>query len=407
MEKILHYIFCFFNIINVFFREILFVWINNHFFSFFRFLKCIFLLLKNADVPAPRYSLEHYYPDMGKLSDARGYKHKEIYCDLSIIIPMYNSEKYIKECLDSILSQNTDYTYEIILMDDGSTDGTSKVIIPYLDNENIKLFRQKNSGQSSARNNALCESRGEYIMFVDSDDVLLADAIKNLMDAAKTNNSDIVEGNVTQFFAEITDDMLSDATTKPYVFSYKTNPRFVLPCLGYSVAKVYRRELWDTARFPEGYIFEDTITKFILRKQANKVVFIGVPVYGYRYVGNSSTRGAQSLKKLDSIWVYPKIVELCKQQDLPFDDTFYLLSLNHIGLLNYLTVSFQEESVRLAAFCELRNQLLSIREYRAKRIPPYFRLLEKAILDNNYNAWLYIAETIHKYKLLKKWREIN
>ena len=105
--------------------------------------------------------------------------------------------------------------------------------------------------------------------------------------------------------------------------------------------------------------------------------------------------------------VYPKIVQLCKSEKAPLDKTFYFLSLNHIGLLNYVTIRNQEDKIKFACFNEMRNQLLSIQSFRPKRMPKMFKLLEKAILTGNYEAWEKVAQTINEYRLLKKWREIN
>ena len=405
MKKFFHYFICAFNLIiktiNAVFRKV-----RNGFFVFFRLFKCAYLICKRDTLSPPKHDLSHYYTDPGKLSETKGYKHKNTKYDLSIIIPVYNVEKYIEECLNSVISQKTEYKYEVILVNDGSTDNTPSIVKPYLA-DNVKLINQENSGQSVARNNALYESSGKYIMFVDGDDILLPGAIQNLMDAVIKNTADISEGNVVWLYGAVTEDMLNDCKTKPHIESYERNPKFVLTCNGYSFAKVYRRELFESLRFPEGYIFEDVITKFILRRKANKVVFAGIPVYAYRYNNQSSSHGSISLKKLDSIWVYSRIVKLCLQENAPFDDIFYLLSLNHIGILDYITLKNQNECIKLACFNEMRAQLLSIKDYRTKGIPLFFKLIKKSILDNNIAAWLYIAETINKYQLLKKWREIN
>lgn len=178
-------------------------------------------------------------------------------------------------------------------------------------------------------------------MFVDGDDVLLPNAIENMMNEAYEKNADLVEGSVVNFQDNINEEMVKESETKYHVESNQTNPYFVLTCNGYSVAKVYRFELWKTLRFPEGYIFEDVITKFILRRKANKVVFLGESIYGYRQNLNSSTRGNDKFKLLDSIRVFPYIMLLCQQEEIPLDDVFYILALNHIGLLNYITLKIK------------------------------------------------------------------
>lgn len=101
-------------------------------------------------------------------------KHK-----FSLIIPAYNVEKYIKKCLDSVLNQT--YTnYEIIIINDGSTDNTSKILESYKSNKKIKIINQENKGLSSARNTGVSNAKGDYILFIDSDDFIEKELLETL-----------------------------------------------------------------------------------------------------------------------------------------------------------------------------------------------------------------------------------
>lgn len=117
---------------------------------------------------------------------------------VSIIVPVYNVEHYLKRCVDSILQQT--YTnIELILVDDGSTDKSGKICDTYCAaDDRITVIHQKNKGNSSARNNGYQQSTGEYFMFVDSDDSLSKQAITELVEAAETNNADIVIGTMNR-----------------------------------------------------------------------------------------------------------------------------------------------------------------------------------------------------------------
>lgn len=405
MSKLFHYLICSINLIRVYSVK-LFKGLYDSFFAFFGLIRCFLLLKTGSFVKKPEYELSSYYPDNGKLSSVKGYKNIKTSYDLSIIIPVYNTEKYIGECLDSVLSQNTDYSYEIILINDGSTDGTAEKISPYLNKENIKLLSQKNSGQSAARNNALFASSGRYIMFVDGDDILLKNSIQNLMNAATKENADIAEGEFIWFWdgAVITEEKIADSRKKPHIESYKSNPKFVLPCPGYSVAKVYRREMWETVRFPEGYIFEDTITKYILRRKANKVVFTGEPVYGYRSNSSSSTHSGMKPKLLDSIWVFRRYIELCEQENVPFDETFYAMAISSLAL-NIVVMKTVDKSLKASGFYELCRNYELIKKYKCGTLPIPLKISEKALQAKNISAWQYTAETIIKRNLIKNYRE--
>ncbi len=111
---------------------------------------------------------------------------------ISVIIPVYNVEKYLRECIDSVLSQ-TYKNYEIILVDDGSTDSSGKICDEYAEKyQHITVIYKKNSGPSQTRNMGLAVAKGEFIYFLDSDDYLVSDAFEKLIKTATTENADIV-----------------------------------------------------------------------------------------------------------------------------------------------------------------------------------------------------------------------
>ncbi len=118
--------------------------------------------------------------------------------DLSIIVPAYNVEEYIDDCIKSIKNQVTKYSIEIIIVNDGSTDSTDD-IIKRIDDERIIYIIQENKGLSAARNAGLNHATGRYVLFVDSDDILETSSIDMLMNEAANNNADIVVGGYYTF----------------------------------------------------------------------------------------------------------------------------------------------------------------------------------------------------------------
>ena len=116
--------------------------------------------------------------------------------DLSIIIPVYNAAPLLDRCLDSIFSQTTQYTYEVILVDDGSTDNSIEIIKSRKEKK-ITLYQQKNSGSSVARNKGIELARGEFIAFLDADDYWLNGFIEETLSFIKFDN-DLVAVNVAQ-----------------------------------------------------------------------------------------------------------------------------------------------------------------------------------------------------------------
>ena len=148
--------------------------------------------------PAPAgadKALESIWPDSGGgcLLD-RGTDWLDAQVDLSIIIPCYNNAPYLKACMDSVLGQETSYSFEAVVVDDGSTDETPAILAPYREDPRVKLLRQENKGHSGARNAGLSLCRGRYILFHDSDDTLLPGSIDALLRCAFENNADIALG---------------------------------------------------------------------------------------------------------------------------------------------------------------------------------------------------------------------
>lgn len=117
---------------------------------------------------------------------------------ISVIIPVYNVEKYLRECVESVLNQ-TYLNYEIILVDDGSTDSSGKICDEYSENEKVTVVHQKNAGLSAARNRGFDASRGEYVYYLDSDDYILPQTLSTLYSEATNNNSDVVFFDAVSF----------------------------------------------------------------------------------------------------------------------------------------------------------------------------------------------------------------
>ena len=138
--------------------------------------------------------LAGYSPDPGTTCVANNKLDPQF--DLQIIVPAYNAEKYIAQCLESALHQDTKYSYLITVVNDGSTDRTPEIIESYHVKfpDRIEVINQENKGFSGARNVALRVLKGRYITFLDSDDVLGEGAVETLLDAANMTDADIVQG---------------------------------------------------------------------------------------------------------------------------------------------------------------------------------------------------------------------
>ena len=176
---------------------------------------------------------------------------------ISIIIPIFNGEKYLKECVDSVLAQDHS-NIEVILVDDGSTDSTADICRAYaLQDARVRLIQQENGGLSKARNTGLDAANGDWIMFVDADDIVSGDICSTLLSLAKSEDADISSGDVIKFRGaepkpqnrERGDRCMNGAEYLQMV-AYREQP-----C--YACGRLYSRTILCGIRFTEGILFED------------------------------------------------------------------------------------------------------------------------------------------------------
>ncbi len=217
---------------------------------------------------------------------------------ISIIIPAYNVEKYIKKCLSSICSQNVDRKkYEVIVINDGSQDTTRKEIISSQQLfSNITHIDQKNSGPSAARNRGLDVAKGEFIWFVDSDDYIAVDALFYLLRVLEEQNPDIVQFNHKKVQEQQNSQMLSPSTVKlsSYVGeNFLTQKKFSPMVWLY----IYKRELLKkhNLRFLQGFLHEDEEFAPKAVYFAQQVLKIDKVIYYYRKRASSITTSKNNL----------------------------------------------------------------------------------------------------------------
>ena len=146
----------------------------------------------NISIKDYQKEIEHLFTPPEYKCD-KGLNYREETLDLSIIIPVYNGEKYLKECLASIFNNKTKYEYEVIVIDDGSSDDSMKILQSY-SKDNLIIKSQTNQGAAAARNQGLDLARGEYVAFIDSDDYISDDYIEKLVCEGKEKKADVQSG---------------------------------------------------------------------------------------------------------------------------------------------------------------------------------------------------------------------
>ena len=233
---------------------------------------------------------------------------EENYNDLiSIIIPVYNVEKYLRKCIDSVLEQ-TYKNIEVILVDDGSTDNCGKICDEYLLKDGrIKVIHKENGGLSDARNKGIDASNGKYIMFVDSDDYVDKDMIKLLYNSLINSGADMSicrfvhvdeAGNVTNDFNESLpcENMILTSEHALRWFAVEYLPFFVISC-----CKLYKRFLWDRIRFPKGKINEDEFVSHEIFGECETITFVNRSLYYYLQRSGSIMSSTIDGRQLDAV----------------------------------------------------------------------------------------------------------
>lgn len=220
---------------------------------------------------------------------------------ISVIIPVYRVEAYIKRCVDSVLAQTYTNT-EIILVDDGSPDGCPAICDAYAARDaRVLVIHQENAGLSGARNAGIEKSRGRYLAFVDSDDYLAPDFLERLYHACVDTGSEM---SVCRWEYVKGEAIPEKGTGKTEIFSGRQMlANLYTPDGAYFVVawnKLYKRELFEEIRYPLGRIHEDEATTYRIYDQVKRAAYVDKSLYGYFVTPSSITRGFNP-KRLD--WV--------------------------------------------------------------------------------------------------------
>lgn len=311
--------------------------------------------------------------------------------DLSIIIPVYNYANLIEKNIQSVLGQRTQYTYEIIIVDDGSTDGARDIVLRYSDNSKVKVILQNNQGIAGARNTGIDNATGRYLMFVDCDDIVHDDIVETLMKRAYQDDSDIVmcaHNLVKEKNGEVVD--VIPNVYPSYNCLNDQNKDKIMNYAGLPWAKVYKRQLFEQVRFFPGYWYEDTIVQWLLFTQCRRFSYVPQVCYEYKWYENnfSHIQGNHTNKKsLDRYWILLAIIEQYEKQGMPFGEQFYTLLLKHLSAYYYPSLAGLEEKVVEAAFVMANELLVRYKPQEQCKLPYMLRVTEKAILTKDINLW--------------------
>ncbi len=299
---------------------------------------------------------------------------------ISVIIPVYNVEKYIRRCVKSVLNQ-TYKEIEIILVDDGSTDNSGK-ICDELEKEDlrIKTIHIKNSGAAKARNVGLDKAKGEYISFIDSDDWILPTFLERLLHECVENNADISKCEVIDVKSE--QDIIPNVEKKSDVYKpidvlnkiYTERKFFNIAIMN----KLYNKKIFDNLRFVEGIINEDEeiLCKIILK--ANKIVVTNEILYCYFLSEKSVTRSSFRKQNLDIMKCFDSRIQ--QLQDKEYKEVLQQTYADYMKILGqlYYKVYTSEWEDRNKYLTEIKDKIKEIRKNNGEN--KYFSFIENVKL---------------------------
>lgn len=296
----------------------------------------------------------------------------------SIIIPVYNVAPYLRECLDSVLAQTLD-DWEAICIDDGSTDDSGSILDEYaLRDSRFRVIHQPNAGVSVARNKALDETKGEWLAFLDSDDLLERDFFEKLLNAANVAKADLAIGGVIRF-GDNRDGFYvgpqTDGSYAPEDLYVKYNS-----LCAWSWGKIYKQSLWSKIRFPMGMAYsEDRYVLHEILYAYPKLPFVAGALYRYR-ARNDSAYG--------SSWK-PEMVQrrfAFEQQMAFFHKEGYLKAELFTAGLYFIRIS--HDICRLAEINPLPQDLLEkIREGLCRADTEYWKRFVKMAKQESWSAF--------------------
>lgn len=339
---------------------------------------------------------------------------------ISLIVPVYNVEKYLTQCLESIVRQSVSFD-EVIIINDGSTDQSQSICEKYISQYNyFKLINQENRGLSSARNIGLDCASGEYVMFLDSDDYLRYDAVKILKEKLQKTSGDAIffdaeiffDKNVLENNKNIYDRSLAGLDGKimsgeEYFSRCYPKNYIVSVCMA-----VYRIQLIQKEKisFPEGIYYEDNYFSFVFLEHAEKVAHISEKLYYRRYRINSITTSDYSERKFSDhiqigllIWdeVLKRSSTLTRKKEeifLKYVSDYYCMIIERYEYCRESYIQLNENvenKMRMMA----ENFFMLLYVLHLEKVNENLVLLNQAV-KGIYCTHLYMSKNLDKEKIL-------
>lgn len=303
--------------------------------------------------------------------------------DISIIVPIYNAEKYLNKCIESLINQ-TKKELEFILINDGSTDNSEKIIKSYKD-KRIKYFKNENQGIGKTRNFGIEKATGKYIMFVDSDDYIDKNMAKLMFDKAFSNSLDMV---VCDYYKVINNENIEEKLPSFKPTTLKNRPDLLCDINLSPWNKIYKTSLIkdNNIKFVENLKYEDAPFVIEALDKANKVGKVNKCLNYYVIHGNSETT-VRDKRVFDILKIIDKIRKYFKDKD-------------------YIKESLDKLTVRIITNYTIQQRVQKDKKIGMQFIEESFKYLKREIPDYKNNKYYQnrslLKRIIEKNKILTK-----
>ena len=275
---------------------------------------------------------------------------------ISIIIPVYNVEKYLSRCLDSVINQ-TYKNLEIILIDDCSTDNSLEICKKYKEQDNriVVVGHERNRGASAARNTGMKTMHGEYVTFIDSDDFVHKDYVLHMYNLMTKYNCDIVQ---TAFFFGDANIFPQETKKEKIILKNKSSWAEGYQYKTVAWAKLYKKNVTNNTWFPDSKTIEDDATYYRFAYNSNKICISNLRLYYYYSANPNSTYRALKKINMDFIDIYEDRLKFFREKNEPYllqksYERFAIVLLLNYCNSRYLKITDEQNEILLSKFNEI------------------------------------------------------
>lgn len=304
---------------------------------------------------------------------------------LSILMEVNDAEPFLEAALESALNQKTQYQYEVVALNTNSTDGSWEILKKYGHRVRAEYYSKMDA--ATTRNRLLDLAQGEYITYLDADDVLSEDAVEKWLSAAYREQADLVQASYYTFDNRGVIEHFNQGNHIIERFNEENFQKFP----GFNCMKIFKRQLFTQIKFPKDYAYEDTLLAFLIYPQVRTAVSLSDELYGYRQHPNSFSR-KPGKSVIDTYWIVEQLFLDAQEQQIAPHYLNHLLTYQ-LGPMLYSRMRGEDQQNLQAVFqlaCELKNQLPVLEN----DTNPFFVDLQRAFSQRNFKLWKLSAATL-------------